>query len=104
YEAQNAIDETNDTIDEVVADATEASGGGGEATGGSVCDRAQRCCEAYVNEMNSMTPGMFSSATTCAGIAAARGTAFADTTCQSTIDGFRNGLTGAQRTVPADCQ
>ena len=96
-----AMREQAEAADEAVADATEASGGG--AAGGSICDRAQRCCEAYVNEMNAMSPGMVNTATTCAGIAAARDTPFADTTCQSTIDGFRSGLTGAQRTVPADC-
>ena len=101
YAAQSVVDDLNEAADEAVADATEASGG--EAAGGSICDRAQRCCEAYVNEMNAMSPGMVNTATTCAGIAAARDTPFADTTCQSTIDGFRSGLTGAQRTVPPDC-
>lgn len=77
------------------------------AAGGSVCDRAQRCCEAYVTEMNAAMPtGNLSAATSCAGVAAARATpgAGADAACQATIDGFRTGLTGMQRTVPADCQ
>ena len=77
------------------------------AAGGSVCDRAQRCCEAYVTEMNAAMPtGNLTAATSCAGVAAARATpgAGADAACQATIDGFRTGLTGMQRTVPADCQ
>ncbi len=81
--------------------AQPAAGGGG-----SVCERAQTCCEAYVQEMNAMNPaGGMTAEQTCAGIAAARqmGGPTADTTCQSTIDGFRTGLTAAQRTVPASC-
>lgn len=76
------------------------------AEGGSVCDRAQRCCEAYVEVMSRHAPGTVSAETACAGIAAVRNTpgAVADSTCETRIESFRTGLTAAQLDVPADCE
>lgn len=103
-EPEPAADEAEPAAAEPAAEEAAAEPA---AAGGSVCDRAQRCCEAYVTEMNAAMPtGNLSAATSCAGVAAARATpgAGADAACQATIDGFRTGLTGMQRTVPADCQ
>jgi hypothetical protein len=74
------------------------------AGGGGVCDRAQRCCEGYVSEMTAMgTPGI-SAEQACAGIAGARAAGAAgEASCTTMINGWRQGLEAAQRTVPSDC-
>lgn len=98
-------EEAEEAAEEGAEEAAEepAAGGGG----GSVCDRAQRCCEAYITEMNSHLPAgapQMTAEQSCAGIAQARTLGAAgDTTCTQQIAAFRQGLTAAQHTVPADC-
>lgn len=106
--AEPAAEEvTEEAAEEPAEEAAEeqAAEPAAAAEGGSVCERAQRCCEAYVDAMNARAPGSVSADTACAGIAAVRNTpgAAADSTCQTTIDGFRTGLSAAQLDVPADC-
>lgn len=74
---------------------------------GGVCDRAQRCCEAYVAEMSSHLPANAPPMTAeqhCAGISQARLLgASGEITCTQQIAAYRQSLTGASFTVPADC-
>jgi len=74
----------------------------GESGGGSVCERAQSCCEAYVNAVAGDTPSV-SVESTCGAVQNAQGPA-ADATCQAAIDGWRTSLQAAQRDVPSACQ
>jgi hypothetical protein len=85
----------------------EEGGGGGEMEeggggGGGVCDKAERCCNAYVGALPG--GGGVSVEQACGSIASVRGTPAADQSCQTMIDGWRNGLTAAMIDVPADCQ
>jgi hypothetical protein len=86
--------------------AEPANEGGGDEGGGSVCERAQSCCEGYVNEMNQLAAGSVSVDTACAGIAAARNApgGAADASCQQIITSFRTTLQSSNRTVPSSCQ
>jgi hypothetical protein len=77
--------------------AMEEGGGGG---GGGVCDKAEACCNAYVAAL----PGGVSVEQACGSIASVRGTPAADQSCQTMIDGWRQGLQAANIAVPSDCQ
>lgn len=82
--------------EEVAAD----EGGGGDD---SVCGRAQTCCEAYVEAISAMTPGL-DVATTCGSIGAVSGTPGADGSCQTMIDGWRTSLDALPNIdTPAAC-
>lgn len=67
------------------------------AAGGSACSRVAACCRAYVAEMGAAVP-----ASTCD--AYNDTSMIPETTCQSTIDGYRSGLQALGRNVPAECQ
>jgi hypothetical protein len=75
-----------------VAPAPVPAGGGG----GSVCQRAVDCCNAYA-----ATPLGASVASTCANYATP---GMPDMGCQSAIDGFRAGLQATGQAVPPACQ
>ena len=66
------------------------------AAGGSVCQRAVDCCNAYAQ-----TPYGASVASSCASYATP---GMPDVGCQSAIDGFRAGLTATNQAVPPACQ
>lgn len=70
------------------------------AGGSANCDRARRCCAAYVEAMGQQAM----QATICGAVDQAAGSPMADTVCLSQISGWRSGLTAMQKTVPADCQ
>lgn len=80
--------------------AMEEGGGGGG--GGSVCDKAEACCNAYVAALPG--GGGVSVEQACGSISSVRGTPAADQSCQTMIDGWRQGLQAANITVPSDCQ
>lgn len=103
-----AADEATEEVAEAEPAAAEAEAEpAGEAepaaAGGGSCDRAQRCCEAYVNEMSAMGTAGISVEQTCASIAALRASPTGAASCDQMIAGWRTGLETAQRTVPADC-
>ena len=98
--AARAVDDANEAIEEAQENAQEATEGGGGGGGGSVCSRAADCCTAYVEAMGGAGAGM-NAEQTCAGV---RTPGVPDSTCQSTIDGYRTSLTALGRTVPASCQ
>lgn len=91
-------EEAEPAAEEAPAEEAADEGGGDD----SVCGRAQACCEAYVNALSANTPGL-SVETTCASLQQLQGTPAADTSCQSAIDGWRQGLEAAQMEVPSDC-
>lgn len=73
------------------------------AAGGSACDRAQDCCEAYVGEMTAMgTPGV-SVEQTCGTIAQLSAAPTGAASCEQMIGSWRTALETAQRTVPSSC-
>jgi hypothetical protein len=106
-EATEEAEEAEEAAEEAGEEAAEAAEANEEAGGGGVCDRAQRCCEAYITEMNSHMPAgapQMTAEQSCAGIAQARTLGAAgDTTCNQQIAAFRQGLTAAQHNVPGDC-
>ena len=96
--------ETDEPAEEPAAEPAAAEPAAG---GGGVCDRAQRCCEAYVHEMAAAAPAGTPAMTaeqTCAGIAGARAAGAAgEASCTQMIGGWRTGLEALQHAVPADC-
>jgi hypothetical protein len=70
------------------------------STGGSVCSRAADCCNAYYDAMG---PAMESGRSACANYASLAGGP-AESSCQSSIDTFRQSLTAINHEVPASCQ
>lgn len=77
----------------------EGEGAGG---GGSLCERAVSCCEAYVSAVAATTPGVTAD-TACAGVRQAGGVPGGDATCTAAIAGWRQSLTALNQTVPASC-
>lgn len=103
-EAAEAEAEAAEAEEESAAGDSEGSEGSSASGGGdTVCSRAQACCEAYVNELSGITPGL-SVQQTCAGVSVAAGTPMADASCQSMIDGWRQALSAIGRAVPSSCQ
>ena len=94
WAANNAVDELQDDLQDTLDEAAENAANG--AANGSVCTRAQECCTAYVNEVGGMTADQ-----ACAGI---NTPGVLDTVCQTSIDGWRQGLEAMGGTVPASCQ
>lgn len=70
------------------------------AGGAATCDRARRCCHAYVEALHQ--PSM--RAQLCGSVDHAQATPAADAACGAMINGWRQGLVGMQKAVPADCQ
>lgn len=92
-EVEEEVEEAVEETEEAVAD---------EGGGGTVCERATSCCEAYVNALSANTPGL-SVETTCQSVRQLSGSPGGDTACQSAIDGWRQGLEAAQMEVPGPC-
>lgn len=73
------------------------------AAGGSACDRAQDCCEAYVGEMTAMGTAGISVEQTCGTIAQLSAAPTGAASCEQMISSWRTALETAQRTVPNSC-
>ena len=104
--AENAPEEANtedtaEAAEEPAAEEAQADTAD-EGGGGTVCERAASCCEAYVGALAANTPGL-SVETTCASVRSIAGTPGSDASCQSMIDGWRTGLTTANLDVPGAC-
>ena len=106
WRAQQAVEDVQDAFDEAVEDANaaneaveeagNAAGGAAAAGGGDLCARAADCCEAYVEAM-----GTGSADQMCAGM---RTAGVPESSCQTSIDGYRTGLQAMNKTVPSACQ
>lgn len=72
----------------------------GESAGGSPCDAAAKCCEAYVGALG----GAVSAEQACAGIkAAAQAGPQGEQSCNTMVAGWRTALNAAQKPIPAAC-
>ncbi len=69
---------------------------------GDACTRAAQCCEDYVAAMGGGA-AMAAVQSSCANYRTMANTPAAST-CQTSIDGWRQALTTAQHEVPASCQ
>lgn len=110
--ATHGTDEASgETTDEAAHDPTATAegaaptraAGGGEGAAGDVCERALRCCEAYValelpaDERERATQA-------CAAVrTVAREESVAEEACRSAIDGWRADATQRGLTAPAAC-
>ena len=97
--------ETTEAVAEEPAEEPEAEAADEGAGGGSACERAQSCCEAYVAEMtggDTPTPGI-SVEQTCGNIEQLAASPAGASSCEQMISGWRTGLETAQRTVPSAC-
>lgn len=98
-EAEEAIEEAAEEPAEMAEEAEAAEG----AAGGSVCEQAQSCCEAYVQAVGANTPGV-TVESACAGVQNAQGPT-ADSVCQAAIDGWRQSLDALPNVeTPSACQ
>jgi len=66
------------------------------AAGGGSCSRVAACCRAYVAAMGGSIP-----ASTCDAYNNIAG--MQDSMCDSTMAGYRSGLTAMQKAVPTEC-
>jgi len=109
WRTYNAAKQTVEGLQEAAGGEPVAAGGGDSAGGGgsggnSVCDKAMRCCEAYVEAMGGATAGL-NPQQVCAGVqqAGAAG-AMAEPACNQAMAAWRQSLDQVGKPVPDVCK
>ena len=101
--------QTMRTVNEAVTSATQMTApaptaaittSAGAADANATCDRARRCCNAYVEAIGQ--PQM--TASICGSVEQGARSPMPDAVCGGMINGWRQSLAGMQKAIPADCQ